>query len=163
MPQQMLTCSLTCENAQVYTCTSAPTPNASLPKCKCSVVLCKCQTSNAQLLTQIRKCEIKCRINFDFSFSFVCICICWIRVCVCIVPGRRVSTFVMIDFFDFESQPTKLHSGLLPNYNMATTFKVWYACTSCLMCVCVCVCVCVFAQINPKHIALPFGCLNHAI
>ena len=40
-----------------------------------------------------------------------------------LVDGR-VSTFVLIDFFDFESQPTKLHSGLLPNYNMATTFKV---------------------------------------
>ena len=35
-----------------------------------------------------------------------------------------MSSFVLIDFFDFESQPTKLHSGLVPNYNLATTFKV---------------------------------------
>jgi len=37
---------------------------------------------------------------------------------------RDVSTFAMIDFFDFETQTTGLHTGLRPQYNFATTFRV---------------------------------------
>lgn len=58
-------------------------------------------------------------------FTLVCTCVFFVlKRGFFATSRRRVSTFVLIDFFDFESQPTKLHAGLLPNYNLATTFKV---------------------------------------
>lgn len=34
------------------------------------------------------------------------------------------SSFIVVDFFDFESQATPLLSGLAPAFDFATTFKV---------------------------------------
>ena len=34
------------------------------------------------------------------------------------------STFIIVDFFDYESQATTLTSGLYPRYDFATTYKV---------------------------------------
>jgi protein fantom len=39
-----------------------------------------------------------------------------------LVPGS--STFVVVDFFDYESQTTSLLSGLKPQWDFATTYKV---------------------------------------
>ena len=38
--------------------------------------------------------------------------------------SKQLNTFVLVDFFDFETQSTKLHSALTPRYNFASTFKV---------------------------------------
>jgi hypothetical protein len=42
--------------------------------------------------------------------------------CGCV--DRSATTFVMVDFYDYESQPTVLLKGLEPKYDFATTYKV---------------------------------------
>ena len=37
---------------------------------------------------------------------------------------QNAHTFMMVDFFDFESQPTQLEQGLNPKYDFSSTFKV---------------------------------------
>jgi hypothetical protein len=39
-----------------------------------------------------------------------------------LLPGS--STFVVIDFFDYESQTTSLLSGLKPQWDFAATYKI---------------------------------------
>jgi DNA repair exonuclease SbcCD ATPase subunit len=50
----------------------------------------------------------------------------WVKACTIqdriVLPGS--STFVVIDFFDYESQPTSLVSGSKPNWDFAATFKI---------------------------------------
>jgi First C2 domain of RPGR-interacting protein 1 len=50
----------------------------------------------------------------------------WVVGCAlregCIAPGA--SSFVVIDFYDYESQATTLITGSSPKFDFATTYKV---------------------------------------
>lgn len=50
----------------------------------------------------------------------------WVKACTIqdriVLPGS--STFVVIDFFDYESQATSLVSGSKPNWDFAATYKI---------------------------------------
>lgn len=41
------------------------------------------------------------------------------------VLSAGASSFIVVDFFDFESQATPLLPGVSPAFDFATTFKVW--------------------------------------
>ena len=47
---------------------------------------------------------------------------------------QDITSFIMIDFYDYESQTTPLMTGVSPDYNMAATFKVRFSLVPCFLC-----------------------------